>query len=706
MRYAGRINLVTLALLATTVSGPTMAANPEDYHDGYGSGNFGRIRYQENGASLLRASTSSDEQDPDEAVFANAVVFPGDRVRTDSRQRIEIQLARGTLVRIDRSTEVVFLALPDPYASPSDNTVLQLVSGAIQVAAKIDSREEFRIDTPTASVFLLGNGDFRIDAPQRAVSRVSSRRGVAEVVGEGGSVLVRGGMNTIAESGTVPADPQPFNTLSIDGFDSWVAQRDDPYRRDDRYDSAPDVQVREDLPYEVRPYYRELSAHGRWVQLPTFGYAWYPLDRDAGWRPYRDGYWAYGPGGYFWVSSEPWGWAPYRYGRWTWAASYGWCWIPGRVFAGAWVAWSWGSSHVGWCPLDYWNRPVFHGSLFYAYYDPDCWTFVHYRHLGQRGYRGHAVPAQDIGDGLRSAAVVTRPPRIAPSALSRDDGVRARAWREARENPRTRVAPISERRGDPGRSFVVTEQETLRIGVRARTVSPVNSGDEQIRSGSLRRTRATLTARPSAPGAMNRIAGGSARQYQPEGPNSPGRPARERPRASQEGQSALPGGSSSQRPPAPRQFPTRADRPAGQDSARSAPGVSELPDPSASVLPSSRTRGISVPGPSGSLTAPRVGETENRVRDMYRRLASPRVTRKPDPAGPSQGGGPGAARPSGRGAVDGRKAGPRVVEPVAPSSPAVAPPAPRIHPPSPPPRDRRGNSTSSGRGDRKGEKKR
>src|SRR5262249_23935328 len=72
---------------------------------------------------------------------------------------------------------------------------------------------------------------------------------------------------------------------------------------------------------------------------------------DPFWRPYTVGRWAWSDYGWTWVSDEPFGWAAYHYGRWTRAPRYGWVWIPGDVWAPAWVAWRQGPGMVGWAPL-------------------------------------------------------------------------------------------------------------------------------------------------------------------------------------------------------------------------------------------------------------------------------------------------------------------------------------------------------------------
>jgi hypothetical protein len=433
--------MLALHLLAGTPS-MAQAEDPDAYGDDYQMGNFGRVQYQENGVTILRAVSNHDGQ-PLEQAQINAPIFPGDSVVTGYDQRAELQLARGSLVRIDRASEITFLALTDPYAEFPDNTILQLSEGTIQISALLEDSEEFRIDTPASSIYLLGDGDFRIEVNSQGRTQVVSHRGVAEVVGSGGSVLVRGGMLAEIYPGSVPHTPEPFNTFASDAFDHWVDERDAVYTVRDRYAGSSEQSniAYEELPYEVRPYYRELNANGSWEYVEDYGRVWHPSGVSTSWRPYSDGYWNYGPQGYFWVSSEPWGWAPYHYGRWSYVSRYGWCWIPGRVFGGAWVAWSWGSLHVGWAPLGYWNQPVWYNSLYYGYYDPYCWTFVNYNNFHHRNYRKYAVPWNQVNGHVQRYAVVTRPPRVSPRQLANSDEHRQRAYREASDNDRGRMRP-------------------------------------------------------------------------------------------------------------------------------------------------------------------------------------------------------------------------------------------------------------------------
>ncbi|ANM31930.1 hypothetical protein ABI59_23750 [Acidobacteria bacterium Mor1] len=444
----------------------------EERENQYASGDFGRITYEENGVTILRDETEPDAEN--DRGTLNAPLFPGDTLVTDYDQRIEIEFAGGTLIRVDRDTALKLLALPSPYATYEDNFVLQLERGSIRIESEIGERE-FRIDTPASSVYLLEDGDFEVTVETRGATRVASWRGVAEIAGSGGSVLVRAGNAGEVLPGRIPDDPRPFNTLARSDFSDWVDGRQDTYltahnqtvvyRDGERYEAGA---VYDELPDEVRPHYSELSRHGEWVWSEDYGWVWSPSGVRTGWRPYTDGYWHYGRRGYFWVADEPWGWAPYRYGRWNWLAGRGWCWAPGRVFGGAWVSWSFGNLHVGWAPLNFWNRPAYVRLSSRGFYDPLCWNFVGYRHFGHRYYRHHRLHLNDVRPHLGRHAIVTRAPRVSPRALARDDGARRRIHDRARAHRIDRPWDRDRRAGRDGFRDRERERDGRRIADRGR----------------------------------------------------------------------------------------------------------------------------------------------------------------------------------------------------------------------------------------------
>ena len=101
----------------------------------------------------------------------------------------------------------------------------------------------------------------------------------------------------------------------------------------------------------IGTFYDDLSPYGDWVWYHN-RYVWIPEDVDARWRPYTEGHWAYTRlYGWIWISDEDFGWACYHYGRWGFGRDIGWYWLPGRVWAPAWVVWSFDDDDFAWAPL-------------------------------------------------------------------------------------------------------------------------------------------------------------------------------------------------------------------------------------------------------------------------------------------------------------------------------------------------------------------
>ncbi|MGA8480724.1 MAG: DUF6600 domain-containing protein, partial [Chthoniobacterales bacterium] len=151
--------------------------------------------------------------------------------------------------------------------------------------------------------------------------------------------------------------------------------------------------------YDV--FYSNLSSEGSWVEAGNYGYCFRPrVARD--WRPYGDGHWVWTDRGWYWDSNERFGWATYHYGRWVRIGGTGWCWVPGRQWAPAWVSWRESDEHVGWAPLppeaDV-SAQVSISSWSDSYYDvgPSAYTFIRYSHWSAPSYARYVEPpAQNV----------------------------------------------------------------------------------------------------------------------------------------------------------------------------------------------------------------------------------------------------------------------------------------------------------------------
>src|SRR5437867_262319 len=89
----------------------------------------------------------------------------------------------------------------------------------------------------------------------------------------------------------------------------------------------------------VQSFREPLEPYGRWIETVNYGWVWHPNAMPGDWRPYSYGHWECTEMGWMFVSDHPWGWACYHYGRWLDTSDNGWIWIPGTVWAPAWVAW-------------------------------------------------------------------------------------------------------------------------------------------------------------------------------------------------------------------------------------------------------------------------------------------------------------------------------------------------------------------------------
>jgi hypothetical protein len=141
-------------------------------------------------------------------------------------------------------------------------------------------------------------------------------------------------------------------------------------------------------------FYEDLSPYGSWIQYAPYGYVWIPLQVAYRWRPYTHGRWAWTDSGWTWISYYNWGWIPFHYGRWGWDRNMGWFWVPGTIWAPAWVTWRWSNLYIGWAPLSpdvEFVAGVGIGSLPYDY--PDFyWVFIEGRYFQNDDFDRYVLP--------------------------------------------------------------------------------------------------------------------------------------------------------------------------------------------------------------------------------------------------------------------------------------------------------------------------
>jgi hypothetical protein len=402
------------------------------------------FRVVEGTATLFPAETGDPEADQPQEVVPNQPVLTGDLLRVDPGSRVELVLSDDDLLRVGGGTEVRFERISGSPDTEDRQTVLYVPEGEIQMVvfekpvSVAGGSQPASIETPAARIVLREPGSYRISTGGvygAGSTRVTVRDGVAELVTDHGSVLVRQGDEARIESGEHPrvafANAPAEDSLELWGRALWeeAAQADTgPVDRSLRYSAT------------------RLRSYGDWVHVDGRA-AWRPRVA-ADWYPYRIGSWAYTPSGFLWVSNEPWGWLPYHYGTWALDPGYGWLWYPGDVFSPAWVYWYWGPTEVAWVPIGYYSHHYAHlfrasfglhfgfrfGLYGFAGGSPRFfrdWVFCDYRnfhrrHLHSFAHRGFGFDRRTRRDVVPRGVVTTdtrgfdRRERLDPRRIAQD----------------------------------------------------------------------------------------------------------------------------------------------------------------------------------------------------------------------------------------------------------------------------------------------
>jgi hypothetical protein len=100
---------------------------------------------------------------------------------------------------------------------------------------------------------------------------------------------------------------------------------------------------------------------------------------QQGYRPYRNGQWENTDDGWYFRAPTPWEETVHHHGRWV-NTEDGWLWVPGRVWAPAWVNWRQNDDYVSWAPLP----PSYYlvdGNIGDPQIDDDYYVTVERRHF-------------------------------------------------------------------------------------------------------------------------------------------------------------------------------------------------------------------------------------------------------------------------------------------------------------------------------------
>lgn len=569
--------------------------------------------------------------------------LPGDMLRSQGG-RAEVLFPDGSILHLDDRSTVELL--DDTLLRLTEGRLLLVVTGARNAARA----RQYQIDTPAASAFTDGPGEFRVSLLGSAggtQAELSVIRGYASLSTDLGVVALGAGERSMARDGAPPAYAQAFNSARFDAFDVWSLAR-----RGERVTRAASSQY---LPTDLRVYGGTFDRHGSWEYEAPYGYVWYP-SVHVDWRPYHHGYWrSYPRYGWTWVGLDPWGWPTHHYGRWG-HRSNRWYWIPGRVWGPAWVHWVAAPTYVGWSPLGFNNRPLFA----FGFSTPNVWASwvvvprssfgVRRHYVHQYSVPGHRIPRETTFASYASAPIAS-PHRDASVRRAPDRG-----------QALLRVQPQGRAAG--GTAAATLNQNTP----QGRASAPSGGSSAVARTPAERRAAAPLTpreapspnarippaARSAAPRAATRAAPSPAtRQADHPAPETTRSPRTvERPsavRRSGPAAAAPPARSNTTRPEPRASAREAAPRPSAPDAAPRA-AVRERPSPSAAAprpSPSPGGSARSAARPRGAGPAPAAApapQSAGSARPRASAQASPPPPSAEASAGTASSGGSGSAR--------------------------------------------------------------
>jgi hypothetical protein len=314
------LTLVCLFLFANPVFAQTPEPNSDDVEteDDAAVGRVIRVSFVEGDVSFQRAGTSEWA-----AAIENLPLFAGDQIYAGKDARVELQIGRGSYIRLSENTALTVTELRD------DAVQFEMPAGMafIRVEQLAAAFKRFEVDTPNAALLLEQDGLYRVNVRGDNDSEVIVRHGAAEVSTEDGSFKVREGRRLLIDTSANGRLEVAYDTTQ-DDWDLWSTTRDATINSQ-YINNSPDDVTQYETTYSDFYGVSDLSSYGSWGNDPTYGNCWRPYGVATGWAPYRQGQWIWTRAGWTWVSSEPWGWAPYHYGRWVYTSRWGWAWVPG-----------------------------------------------------------------------------------------------------------------------------------------------------------------------------------------------------------------------------------------------------------------------------------------------------------------------------------------------------------------------------------------
>jgi hypothetical protein len=325
---------------------------PKDFY--YGHISYTEAKGDGNDPVVLREGGGAPE-----VAILNLPLGPGDTIRTSADRRCEIQFDSGTIIRLDVATELrIETILAQSLSSAKQLSNLILSRGRLYVMYKeYGSREMFQILTPSAALKMDHKTVAIIRAAEDSSTDIQVKFGKASAMfGPDEKSLKKQDVRKMERLAILKDHQFERSTYVADSdFELWNNEINANFDETHKGLSNLPAPI-QNLPAAVFYFAQKYgNPYGEWLWDDLYGYVWRPFLNEwmypwGDWAPYVYGSWSDVGGQLFWVPGEPWGWIPYHLGIWQWDKKLGWVWLPGSLFAPAWVDWEFFFGYSGWRP--------------------------------------------------------------------------------------------------------------------------------------------------------------------------------------------------------------------------------------------------------------------------------------------------------------------------------------------------------------------
>lgn len=379
MAIAGLLLLVALQPAQAGTKHYTLISGEKDFY-------YGFISYlpEEPGVKapeIFRSGLSLPE-----TAQLNFPLVPGDVVVTYDKP-CEIQFDSGTIVRLGTNSQLKIETIMAQTLSSGDQlSNLFLEKGSLYLMyTAYNSWEIFQLLTPTAALKMKNHTVILAQVTENGETRLMLREGKGNLLFGPSSDRLKSITIKKGESLVVRADNQVEKTAGfpeLSDFEAWNKNLNKNFLELHK-GITPLPKPIQKLPPAVFYFAQNYAnKYGQWIWDDFYGYVWRPYYNDVypwgNWSPYFYGRWTYVNGSLFWVPEEPWGWVPYHLGIWQWDKKLGWIWIPGSVFAPAWVDWE----------------------FFFGFYSWRPWTMMDWLFYDYSGISYYYLYTDAVGDGV------------------------------------------------------------------------------------------------------------------------------------------------------------------------------------------------------------------------------------------------------------------------------------------------------------------